>query len=85
MKFKRFLNWAKLNNVRIARTNVWEEGGKGGMELAKQVLGSFRSKPKQFAPLYELSDSIEEKITTIVQKVYGGNGVEFYRSSEKTN
>jgi formate--tetrahydrofolate ligase len=76
------LNWAKLNNVRIARTNVWEEGGKGGMDLAKQVL-EVLDEPKQFAPLYELSDSIEQKITTIVQKVYGGIGVEFSNQAKK--
>ena len=76
------LNWAKLNNVRIARTNVWEEGGKGEMDLAKQVL-EVLDEPKQFAPLYELSDSIEQKITTIVQKVYGGIGVEFSNQAKK--
>ncbi len=76
------LTWAKKRGIRIARTNVWEEGGKGGIDLAKQVL-EVLEEPQQFAPLYEVSDSIEQKITTIVQKVYGGDGVQFTDQAKK--
>lgn len=70
------LNWAKENEVRIARTNVWEEGGAGGRELAYQVL-EVLNQSQNFAQIYEVTDSVEQKITAIVQKVYGGNGVHF--------
>lgn len=76
------LRWAQEQNIRIARTNVWEEGGKGGIELAQHVLEVIEE-PNQFAPLYELTDSIEQKITTIVQKVYGGFGVQFTEKAKK--
>ncbi len=76
------LEWAKSNNIRIARTNVWEEGGKGGIELAKQVLDVLAT-PNNFHQLYDLQDSIEEKVTTIVQKVYGGAGVQFTDTAKK--
>lgn len=76
------LEWAKRNHVRMARTNVWEEGGKGGIDLAKQVL-EVLDEPKQYAPLYDLSDSVEQKIATIVQKVYGGTGVVFTDQAKK--
>lgn len=76
------LNWAKENNVRIARTNVWAEGGKGGIDLAKQVL-EVLEEPQQFAQIYDVTDSIEEKITAIVQKVYGGSGVMFTDKAKK--
>lgn len=76
------LNWAKDNGIRIARTNVWEEGGKGGLELAKQVLEVLAT-PQNFHQLYELNETIEQKITTIVQKVYGGTGVQFTESAKK--
>lgn len=75
-------HWAEKQNIRMARTNVWEEGGKGGIELAKHVL-DILEQPNQFSPLYNLSDSIEEKITTIVQKVYGGSGVQFTEKAKK--
>ncbi|MGE7624541.1 formate--tetrahydrofolate ligase [Viridibacillus sp. NPDC096237] len=70
------LEWCQENDVKIARTNVWEEGGKGGIELAKQVL-SVINEENNFAPLYDVSAPIEEKVRTIVQKVYGGLGVHF--------
>lgn len=76
------LNWAKENNVRIARTNVWEEGGKGGIELGRQVLEALENE-NNFAPLYDVEQSIEEKVTTIVQKVYGGAGVQFTDAAKK--
>lgn len=76
------LNWAKTNNIRIARTNVWEEGGKGGIDLAKHVLEVI-NQPQQFAPLYDVSDSVEDKVTTIVKKVYGGMGVQFTDKAKK--
>ena len=76
------LDWAKDNGIRIARTNVWEEGGKGGLELAKQVL-EVLAEPQNFHQLYELNETIEQKISTIVQKVYGGQGVQFTDSAKK--
>lgn len=62
--------------VRIARSNVWAEGGKGGKELAEQVV-ELCEQPSSFTYAYELSDSIEDKINKIVQKVYGGKGTEW--------
>ncbi|MEG0450759.1 MAG: formate--tetrahydrofolate ligase [Lysinibacillus sp.] len=76
------LNWCKEQNVRIARTNVWEEGGKGGLVLAEQVLAVIEEE-NNFAPIYEVTDSIEEKVRTIVQKVYGGKDVNFTEQAKK--
>ena len=76
------LSWCKEQHVRIARTNVWEEGGKGGIELAEQVLAVIEEE-NNFAPLYEVTDSIEEKVRTIVQKVYGGKDVNFTDQAKK--
>lgn len=76
------LEWAAANGVRMARTNVWEEGGKGGLELGRQVLEAINV-PNNFAPLYEIEDSIEDKVNTIVQKVYGGAGAQFTDAAKK--
>lgn len=70
------LDWCRENGVKVALTEVWEKGGEGGIELAKAVL-QVLEEPQQFAPIYDLNMSIEEKIETIVQKVYGGNSVHF--------
>ncbi|KMY32857.1 formate--tetrahydrofolate ligase [Lysinibacillus xylanilyticus] len=76
------LNWCKENHVRIARTNVWEEGGKGGLGLAEQVLAVL-DEDNNFSPLYDVTESIEEKVRTIVQKVYGGKDVQFTDQAKK--
>ena len=81
-ELKAVLEWAQKSGIRIARTNVWEEGGAGGMDLAKQVL-EVLEKPNSFHPIYELEQSIEEKITAIVQRVYGGAGVQFTEAAKK--
>ena len=82
LELSTILNWAKENGVRIARTNVWEEGGRGGIELAQQVL-EVMEQPNDFHQLYALTDSIEQKVTTIVQKVYGGAAVNFTETAKK--
>ena len=76
------LNWCKMNHVRIARTNVWEEGGKGGLALAEQVLAVL-DEENNFSPLYDVTESIGEKVRTIVQKVYGGKDVQFTDQAKK--
>ena len=53
--------WAKENNVRIALTEVWEKGGKGGVDLANQVLEVI-DQPQEFKFLYDLDQSLEEKL-----------------------
>ncbi|MFD1206918.1 MULTISPECIES: formate--tetrahydrofolate ligase [Sporosarcina] len=68
------LSHCKEKGVRAALTDVWGQGGEGGIELAKHVL-SLLEEPNQFAPLYDVEQPVLEKITTIVQKVYGGKGV----------
>ena len=74
-ELKAVLQWAAANEVRIARTNVWEEGGKGGIELAEKVLEVIEQ-PNTFHHLYDLQETVEQKLTKIVQQVYGGAGVQ---------
>jgi formate--tetrahydrofolate ligase len=61
-------------NVRLS--TVWAEGGKGGIELAEEVVRLCDEK-NDFTYSYELGTTIEEKIDSIVKKVYGGDGVVF--------
>ena len=61
-------------NVRLS--TVWAEGGKGGIELAEEVV-RLCEEENNFTYSYEMGTSIEEKIDSIVKKVYGGDGVAF--------
>jgi formate--tetrahydrofolate ligase len=64
-------------------SNVWGEGGAGAEDLAKAVIETIESTEKSFAPLYDWSLSIEEKIETVCTKVYGASGVEFTSQAKK--
>ncbi|MEQ6029556.1 formate--tetrahydrofolate ligase [Staphylococcus saccharolyticus] len=74
--------WAKENEVRIALTEVWEKGGAGGIDLANQVL-EVMDQPQSFKHLYDLNQSLEFKIETIVKEIYGGSKVTFSSKAKK--
>lgn len=69
--------------IPVALTEVWEKGGAGGVELAKRLLDAIEKSENTFAHLYDLSDSLEEKIKTIARQVYGADGVEFSPKAKK--
>ncbi len=74
--------WAKDNGVRLALTEVWEKGGKGGIDLANKVLEVIEQ-PQTFKQLYELEQPLEDKIETIVKEIYGGSKVTFSSKAQK--
>ena len=72
----------KERGVDVVLSDVWAKGGDGGVELAEKVI-ELADKPNNFQFVYELEDTIEEKLTKIVQKVYGGKGVEITPAARK--
>lgn len=82
-EIKTLLRLCKENDMPVALTEVWEKGGEGGLALAEEVLKVIEKNENHFAPLYALTDSLETKIRTIVQKVYGGKDVEFSSKARK--
>ncbi len=64
-------------------SEVWEKGGKGGIELAEAVLDTIENVPTQYAPLYSTELSIKEKIETISMEIYGAKGVVYSPEAEK--
>ncbi|WP_057763999.1 formate--tetrahydrofolate ligase [Cytobacillus praedii] len=70
-------------NIPVSLTEVWEKGGEGGVDLANKLLEVIDKKESNFQPLYDLSESLENKILTIAQKVYGAEKVEFSSKAKK--
>ena len=68
--------------VNVVLSNVWAEGGKGGEELAKEVVALCKQ-PNDFTFSYELDGSIEDKIEAVVKKVYGGDGISVLPAAKK--
>ncbi|MFC6204828.1 formate--tetrahydrofolate ligase [Psychrobacter urativorans] len=64
--------------VEVALTQVWEKGGAGGEALAQallRLLDSQADKPSQFRFAYDNDSSIEDKIRTVAQRVYGAQDI----------
>ena len=74
--------------VPIALSSVYSDGGKGGIELAKKVeeiLNKTKSSksPENRKFLYDTNNSIENKIKTIAENIYGASGVDFSDIAKK--
>ncbi|AUD12764.1 MULTISPECIES: formate--tetrahydrofolate ligase [unclassified Planococcus (in: firmicutes)] len=76
------MDWAKAEEVAIALTEVWGKGGAGGLELAELVKRQLDN-GADFTYLYAEEDAVEEKLRTIVQKVYGGADVQLTDKAQK--
>ncbi len=73
----------KALGVNVVLSNVWAEGGKGGEELAREVVRLCEEEKGDFTFSYEDDTSISEKIEAIVQKVYGGEGINILPAAQK--
>ena len=73
---KLIIEECKKLGVNVVLSTVWAEGGKGGEELAKEVV-RLCEKTSNFTYSYSDELSIEEKINAVVTKVYRGKGVNF--------
>jgi formate--tetrahydrofolate ligase len=70
-------NWAKEQGVEFSRTEVWEKGGLGGIDLAEKVVKAVEENDKELQLLYKDEASITEKIETVCREIYGADGVNF--------
>lgn len=75
-------NWCKENGHPMSLSQVWAKGGEGALDLAEKVV-ELCDQESSYAPLYDVEDSIENKITAIAQKVYGAKDVVFTEEAQK--
>ncbi len=74
----------KALGVNVCLSTVWANGGKGGEELAKEVVRLCEEEDNSgFTFSYNAEDTIEQKIKDIVTKVYGGDDVAFLPAAKK--
>lgn len=68
-------------NVPVELTSVWEKGAEGGIALAKCVTQVIEKQTADFQTIYQNGMDLEDKIKTIVTKIYGGNNVVFSKKA----
>ena len=76
------MKWCEENGHPVAMCDAWAKGGEGAVDLAN-VIVDLCEKESHYAPIYDLSDSIEEKITKIATIVYGADGVDFSEAAKE--
>ena len=67
--------WAANQGVELSRTEVWEHGGAGGLDLAEKVIRAIDNNEEDLQLLYSDETLIAEKIEIICREMYGADGV----------
>jgi formate--tetrahydrofolate ligase len=83
-ELKMVVDAARRAGVRVAMNEVWARGGAGGEELAHEVLGLLAEGGARFAPLYDASLPIREKISIVASRVYGAAGVDYAAKADRS-
>jgi len=69
--------------IPFAVSNIFAEGGQGGIALAETVVEHAEKNPEPYRPLYELDDPFKVKVEKVARLMYGAVGVEYMPSAEK--
>ena len=68
-------NKLKEQNVELSLVESWEHGGEGARDLAEKIV-KLCEKEEHFKFIYDVNESIEEKLNKVATKVYGAEGIE---------
>lgn len=76
-------DFCEKQDVLVSLTEVFANGGNGGVDLAKKVVKTIEEKPSDFKPLYDTELPIKEKLDIIAREIYRADGVVYTKSAEK--
>ena len=74
-EIKVLLDWAKERNVEVSLSEVYAKGGEGGIDLANKVVKVLDKDNAKYSPLYNMNDSIKDKVLKIAKAAYGADDV----------
>lgn len=75
--------YCEKHGAKVAFSDVFLNGGEGGIELAKAVIETIEEQESNFAPIYDSELPIKEKLRIIAKEIYGASGVIFTAAAEK--
>jgi formate--tetrahydrofolate ligase len=82
-EIKQLLNWCYKHKQPVAINEAYSKGGEGAIDLALKVIETIETQPSHYQPLYDLNKSIEEKIETIAEQMYGANKVKYSTKAKR--
>ena len=77
------INKCRELGVNVILSTVWAEGGRGGEELAREVIRLCEEEQGDFTFSYGDDMTIEEKIEAVTKKIYGGDGITVLPAAKK--
>ncbi|MDD6569318.1 MAG: formate--tetrahydrofolate ligase [Acidaminococcus sp.] len=69
--------------VEVTLNESWEKGGEGGLDMARKLAKMLEEQAPKKVELYDVNDTIPNKLKAIVTKIYGGDGVTFTPNAKK--
>jgi formate--tetrahydrofolate ligase len=75
--------YCHIRDVPMAVTDIWQEGGEGGIELAGKLVDLLHNTPSRFRLLYELDLPLKDKIDLIAKRLYGAARVVYTVEAEQ--
>lgn len=69
--------------VDVVLAEVFTKGGDGAIKLAQKVVEICETQASNYAPLYDVDTSIEDKIATIAKEIYRADGVDFTANAKR--
>ena len=76
-------NTLKEKGIEMSLVEAWAKGGAGAEDLAKKIV-KLCEEEKELNYMYNLEESIEQKIKDIACKIYGAEDVEFSEEAKKS-
>ena len=70
-------------NVELSLVESWSKGGEGAIDLAEKVVNLCEEKENEFKYIYNLKDTIKEKVEKVAKNIYGADGVEYSKEAEE--
>ena len=70
-------------NVKLSLVESWSKGGDGAIDLAEKVVNLCEEKENEFKYIYNLKDTIKEKVEKVAKNIYGADGVEYSKEAEE--
>ncbi len=76
-------NTLKEKGIEMSLVEAWAKGGEGAEDLAKKVV-NLCEEEKELNYIYDLDESIEQKVKDIACKIYGAEDVKFSEEATKS-
>lgn len=82
-EIKDVIEFVEKRQIPIEISTAYREGGKGAKKLASTIVEVLEKQDFHFQYLYELEDSIENKISQIAMKIYGAREVIYSKEAKE--